>query len=76
MTKPDPRADEIMARAAYFTTSRFKGVGRYDTRRFATLREALADARGDRRAMVYAVDDRDFSACLNGTIHMEPSNGK
>lgn len=44
-----------IARAAYFTVCRFHGAGRYDTRRFATLAEARADAAGDRRAMIYAV---------------------
>jgi hypothetical protein len=55
---------EQIARAVSFTTSRFLGRGKYDTRRFETLDEAKADARGDRRAMVYAVTPEGF------TIHI------
>jgi hypothetical protein len=47
--------DEQIARAVGFTTSRFQGRGVYDTRRFDRLQDALADAAGDRRALVYAV---------------------
>ena len=46
---------EQIARAVGYTTSRFMGVGLYDTRPFDTLPAALADAYGDRRAMVYAI---------------------
>lgn len=56
-----------IARAVGFTVSRFLGRGRYDTRQFATQAEAEADARGDARAMLYAVTPEGF------TIHI--SNG-
>jgi hypothetical protein len=56
---------EQIARAVEFTTSRFLGRGRYDTRRFSTLDAARADACGDRRAMVFAVTPEGF------TIHIE-----
>lgn len=56
--------DEQIARAVSFTTSRFLGRGVFDTRPFATQADAFADARGDRRAIVYAVTPEGF------TIHM------
>ncbi|WP_439579343.1 hypothetical protein [Elioraea sp.] len=56
---------EQIARAAYFTVARFRGRGAYDTRRFATLAEARAEAAGDRRAMVYAVTPEGI------TVHVE-----
>jgi len=65
--KPDRWADRCMEAPAYYTTSRFLGRGRYDTRKFDTLDEAKADAAGDRRAMIYAVTSEGFSANLNGT---------
>lgn len=66
--KPDRWADRCMTAApAYYTTSRFLGRGRYDTRKFDTLDEAKADAAGDRRAMIYAVTSEGFSANLDGT---------
>lgn len=55
---------EQIARAVGFTTSRFLGVGRFDTRRFGALPAALADARGDRRALVYAITPEGW------TIHI------
>lgn len=55
---------EQIARAVGFTTSRFLGRGRYDTRPFGTQAEALADARGDRRAIVYAITPEGW------TIHI------
>ena len=65
--KPDRWAERCMTAPAYYTTSRFLGRGRYDTRRFETLAEAQADAAGDRRAMIYAVTSEGFSANLDGT---------
>jgi hypothetical protein len=56
--------DEKIAAAVGYTTSRFLGRGAYDTRRFATLADALADAQGDRRALVYAISPEGF------TIHI------
>lgn len=57
--------EEQIARAVGFTTSRFLGTGRFDTRPFDTLAAAREDARGDRRAIVYAVTPEGF------TIHIE-----
>ena len=56
-----------MEAPAYYTTSRFLGRGRYDTRQFDTLDKAKADALGDRRAMTYVVTSEGFSAHLGGT---------
>lgn len=56
-----------MEAPAYYTTSRFLGRGRYDTRQFDTLDKAKADALGDRRAMIYVVTSEGFSAHLGGT---------
>lgn len=53
-----------IARAVGFTTSRFKGVGVFDTRPFGDLASAFADARGDRRALVYAITPEGW------TIHI------
>lgn len=59
--------DEQIARAAYFTTCRFLGSGRYDRERFETLDEADAHARavtkapGGRPTMVYAVTPEGWS---------------
>jgi len=47
--RPHPREifdQQQIARAAYWTACQFLGVGRYDTRRAATLEEARAIARG------------------------------
>jgi hypothetical protein len=65
--KPDRWADRCMEAPAYYTTSRFLGRGRYDTRQFDTLDKAKADALGDRRAMIYVVTSEGFSAHLGGT---------
>jgi hypothetical protein len=54
-----------ITRADYFTVCRFRGRGAYDTRRFATLAEARAEAAGDRRAIVYAVTPEGI------TVHVE-----
>jgi len=56
--------DEQIARAVGFSTSRFLGRGKFDTRPFETLVPALADAAGDRRAIVYAITPEGF------TIHV------
>ncbi len=56
--------DQQIERAVSFTTSRFLGRGVFDTRPFGTQGEAFADARGDRRAIVYAVTPEGF------TIHI------
>ncbi len=65
MAKTRQAFDEAqIERAVGFTTSRFMGRGRFDTRRFDTQGEAEADARGDARAMVYAVTPEGF------TIHI------
>jgi len=61
---------EQIARALYFTTCRFLGRGHYDTRRFATLAEARADAAGDGRAMVYAVTPEGL------TVHIEKGGAR
>jgi len=53
-----------IARATHFTTCRFLGVGRYDTRQFATLDDARADAAGA-RALIYAITPEGW------TIHVE-----
>lgn len=59
--------DQFITRAVGFTTSRFGGRGVYDTRRFTTMNEALDDARGDRRAIVYAVSPEGFTThIING----------
>jgi hypothetical protein len=63
-TKDAKMSAEQIARAAYFTTCRFLGRGHYDTRRFATLAEARADAAGDRRAMIYAVTPEGLTVYL------------
>jgi hypothetical protein len=56
-----------IARAVNYTTARFLGRGRYDTRRFDTLADALADARGDYRALVYAITPEGFTVhVVNG----------
>jgi hypothetical protein len=68
MRNPHPAdawAARQIARAACFTVCRFRGAGRYDTRRFATLAEARADAAGDRRAIIYAVTSEGI------TVHVE-----
>lgn len=41
--------------AVGFTTARFRGRGEWDKREFATFADAVSDARGDRRAMIYAI---------------------
>lgn len=64
----DAWAAREIARAAHFTVCRFRGRGDYDTRRFATLAEARAEAEGDRRAMIYAVTPEGI------TVHVE--NGR
>jgi hypothetical protein len=56
--------DEQIARAVEYTTSRFLGRGVFDTRRFTDLASAIADAQGDRRAILYAVTPEGF------TIHI------
>lgn len=56
--------DEQIARAVGYTTSRFQGRGVFDTRTFDLLKDALADARGDRRAIVYAITPEGW------TIHI------
>jgi hypothetical protein len=56
--------DEQIARAVGYTTTRFMGRGDFDTRAFARLPDALADARGDRRAIVYAITPEGW------TIHI------
>lgn len=59
--------DEQIARAVGYTTSRFKGRGVYATRSFDALADALADAKGDRRAMVYAVTPEGWTVhIING----------
>ncbi len=55
---------EQIARAVEFTTCRFLGAGRYDTRRFEDRAVAEADATGDRRAMVFAITPEGW------TIHI------
>jgi hypothetical protein len=45
----------VIANAAYFTCFRRLGRGRCDKKVFGTMGEALAEAAGDRRALVYAV---------------------
>lgn len=60
--------EEQIARAVGFTTSRFQGRGSYDTRSFGDLASALADAQGDRRALVYAVTPEGY------TIHIINGN--
>lgn len=54
----------VIAAATKFTTSRFLGRGEYDTREFGSLPEAVADAKDDRRAMVYAVTDTGRSVMV------------
>ena len=61
---------EVAARATAFTTVCFLGRGKYDRRDYSTLAEALAGAPAHRAAcggkgiMLYAVDDRGFTALL------------
>ena len=45
----------VIENATGFSTFRFLGRGKRDTREFETLEEARADAKGDPRALVYAV---------------------
>lgn len=60
--------EEQIARAVGFTTCRFQGRGIFDTRPFGDLASALADAQGDRRAIVYAVTPEAW------TIHIINGN--
>lgn len=66
---------EQIARAVGFTTSRFRGVGVFETRRFDDLAAALADAQGDRRALVYAITPEGWTIhIVNGDkIPKEPA---
>lgn len=67
--------DEQIARAVGFTTSRFQGRGVYDTRRFGDLAQALADAAGDRRAIVYAITPEGFTIHIaNGDLIAKDSD--
>lgn len=61
----DPWAQKCILEAAYWTTSRFLGRGKYDTQEFPTFAAAWADAATDRRKIVYAVTKDGFSACIN-----------
>jgi hypothetical protein len=62
------RASQVLdaqwiASAVAFTTVRFKGRGGYDSLRF----DALNDARGDRRAIVYSISPQGFTThTING----------
>lgn len=67
----DRWADDCMSKPAYYTTSRFMGRGKYDTREFPTLAEAVIDAHGDRRAMIYVVTTDGMTANLNGTTYLD-----
>lgn len=55
---------ECLRDPSHFTTSRFLGRGKYDTREFKTLAAAQDDAAGDRRAMIYLVTNEGRSAHL------------
>jgi hypothetical protein len=70
--RPHPREifdQQQIARAAYWTACQFLGVGRYDTRRAATLDDARAVARGMPAdlggVLIYAVTPEGWS------IHVE-----
>jgi hypothetical protein len=59
----------VAARAVSYTTICFMGRGKYDRRDYGTLAEALAGApahRADqgRGVLVYAIDDRSFTALV------------
>lgn len=54
----------VLDRVAYFTTFRFGGPFARDRREFPTFAAAQADAKGDRRAMIYAISADDMSAHL------------
>ena len=53
---PEEWEEHICSTATYFTVCRKVGVGQYSRKEFADLRAAAEEARGDRRALVYAVN--------------------
>lgn len=62
--KPHPadlHEQRQIARASYFTTCRFVGMGQYETEKHMTLDAAREAAGGNPRVMVYAITPEGFT---------------